>query len=299
MEKPWYEKLLEEIFGMFDTKPKEPKSIIDLVNSNLTVSSIPKFGDKGVDVRTVQRMLNKSGVTQLMSVDGDFGRVTKRAVSVFQKSKNLNGSGVIGPKTLRLLDITVVALKPIKGKPKAPWFWKLKKYEGQSEHNADFNKDMSSYWGKVGLPGFKSIVGSARAWCGLFVAAGLIQAGVSYQKTGARAKDWDKYGTAVEWKLDGFYQGDIVRINSKGDCKSSKGNHVTMANGDCTGRDLMKPAAVFSGYGGNQGNKAKVSNYAVNRICSVRRPSEAFVRSKVTVSINCSNGKTADNESTR
>ena len=293
MEKSWYEKLLEAIFGTVEKEPvKKP-----VAPALVAINFIPLRHHVSSVVTQIQKALKVKGYD--IVVDGDFGPRTELVISRFQKDIGLNGSGALGPITIKRLGFVVVRPKPTKNKPKAPWFWKLKKYEGENESNPEFNKEMSSYWSKVGLPGFKSIVGSPRAWCGLFIAVGLVQAGVSYQKTGARAKDWDKYGMSINWKLDGFYQGAIVRINSRGDCKSSKGNHVTLANGDCTGADLMKPGATFSGFGGNQGNKAKVSTYKVNRICSVKWPSETFVPSKVTLSINCSNGKTADNESTR
>lgn len=261
-----------------------------------TISHIPRYGQQNGAVRQIQNALVAKGYK--IDADGEFGPKTQRAIASYQKGIGLNGSGRLGPKTIKALGF-VIADEPDGFKPKAPWFWKLKKYSGKSEHNKEFNKEISGYWGKVGLPGFKSIVGSKRAWCGVFIVAGLVQVGMVYQKDGAGAKNWDKYGSAVNWKLNGFWQGSIIRINTKGDCSSAKNNHVTMANGDCTGKDLMKPAAVFSGYGGNQGDKAKVSTYAVNKICSVKWPSKTFVPSRVTLSFNCSNGKTADNESTR
>ena len=291
MEKSWYEKLLEAIFGMFDTKKKAPALIPTKV-----INKMPMFNTVGKEVKVLQKALNKNGGTLL--VDGHFGAKTKAAVSSFQKSKGMAGSGKLGPKTLKLLNIKLEKPKLVENK-KAPWFWKLKKYDGEVESNKEFNQEMSSYWGKVGLPGFKSIVGSARAWCGVFIVAGLVQAGMTYQKTGARAKDWDKFGNKIEWRVNGFPQGAIIRINHKFNCNISSSNHVTMANGDCSAKDLLKSGASFSGYGGNQGNTAKVSQYPVKKICSVSWPKEVALPGIVNQSKNCSNGKTDSSESTR
>ena len=157
---------------------------------------------------------------------------------------------------------------------------------------------MSAKWKLVGLD-LGTISKNWAAWCGLFIAVGLSGAGYQWQKTGATAKNWDKFGQKIEWKINGFPQGAIIRINHKMDCKRSSSNHVTMANGDCTAGDLIKSGATFSGYGGNQGNQAKVSTYPVGKICSVSWPKEESLPEKVLKSINCSNGKTNSKESTR
>lgn len=72
-----------------------------------TVSAIPKKGDTGKDVETLQKALNKKGA--VLTVDGDFGSVTLAAVSKFQKENGLEGSGEIGPKTMELLGLRVGA----------------------------------------------------------------------------------------------------------------------------------------------------------------------------------------------
>lgn len=267
------------------------------------ISKIPVFGEKSDDVKTLQKALNATGLVAHLEVDGDFGPLTRASVSRFQYIKGLPGSGIIGPQTIEFLGIAVNQEKD--QKTKAPWFWKLKSYEGKGETDKAFVKEMSFFWKFVGLPGFKTIIGNSFAWCGLFVAVGLVATNVDWQKNGAGAKNWDKFGQAIEWQKNGFPQGAIIRINHKANCGSGSGNHVTLSNGDCSANDLKKENATFSGFGGNQGNKAKVSTYPVKNICAVRWPlksesGEAIpLPGPVLESKNCSNGKTDKKESTR
>ena len=179
-----------------------------------------------------------------------------------------------------------------------PWFKDGKKNEGQNEATPKFNKYASSYWGRVGLPNFKTIIGTSFAWCGLAAAITLINTGHSIPKGAAGAKNWDKLGVAIEWKTNGIPQGAFVRLNHKGQCGSGSGNHITQADGYCTAADLLKSGATFNGYGGNQGNRWKVSTYSVKEICSVRWPSDYKFPSKVTKSVKCTTGKSGS-ESTR
>lgn len=257
------------------------------------ISKIPYKGDRGDDVRALQLALNETGAR--LVVDGDFGPKTAAAVSVVQKANGLYGTGVIGPKTLAILGLQLPAEEPKKSG--IPWFWFLKKYEGQHETNPAFNKEMSSKWSMVGL-NLGTISKNWAAWCGLFIAVGLGGVGYQYQKNGAAARNWGKFGQAIEWRVNGFPQGAIIWLNNAGNCDSSSNNHVTMANGDCTATDLLRSGASFSGYGGNQQNQAKVSNYPVKNICAVRWPLEHSLPEKVEKSVNCSSGP-ASKESTR
>lgn len=204
------------------------------------------------------------------------------------------------------------AEKPIVLVP-PPWLAEAKKYNGKNEADPAFNKFMSSKWSLFGM-NLGTIKENWAAWCGLAAAVALVSVGMPYQKDGSLAKNWDKYGIAVEWKTNGIPQGALVRINHNGDCNSSSGNHITMANGSCAPADIVemkkdangvyqptgkiKSGATFDGYGGNQGNTWKNSTYPVADICAVRWPKEYQAPPKVLVSKNCSS-KHADNESTR
>ncbi len=82
----------------------------------LIISSIPLFGETSKDVATLQTRLTELGFA-LGTIDGIFLYKTKAAVSEFQKSKGLPGTGVIGPKTVAYLGLQVVAQSPVDGQP--------------------------------------------------------------------------------------------------------------------------------------------------------------------------------------
>lgn len=190
--------------------------------------------------------------------------------------------------------------KPEEKKKSPPWYLYAIKFKGRREEESAFNKEMSSKWYLVGLPHFKTIIGSSYAWCGLFVAVALAGVGVDYQKNGAGAKNWAQYGVEINWKQDGIPQGAIVQINHER-CGSSSSNHVALASGDCTAADLLKKDATIDLYGGNQSNTAKVSTYSVKEICAVRWPKDVKDFPKpgpVRMSDNCTS-KSSSKESTR
>ena len=60
-----------------------------------------KRGDKGQEVKRLQRALCG------LSVDGDFGPKTEKAVRDFQKSNGALVDGVVGPQTRSLLKINM------------------------------------------------------------------------------------------------------------------------------------------------------------------------------------------------
>lgn len=72
------------------------------------ILSIPTLGQSNPDVRTIQEQLKVKGYD--VKPDGVFGPKTRKAISDLQKSNGLEGSGIIGPKTLMLLDIQVVTM---------------------------------------------------------------------------------------------------------------------------------------------------------------------------------------------
>jgi N-acetylmuramoyl-L-alanine amidase len=61
-----------------------------------------KSGDNGQEVKDVQFMLIKVNDANL-TVDGDFGPATVKAVKDFQAKYNLGADGIVGPKTLAKL----------------------------------------------------------------------------------------------------------------------------------------------------------------------------------------------------
>lgn len=65
-----------------------------------------KMGDKGVDVKFAQTMLNSKGY-DCGKVDGDFGKKTDAAVKKFQTACKITVDGIIGKETGKLLGFNI------------------------------------------------------------------------------------------------------------------------------------------------------------------------------------------------
>jgi peptidoglycan hydrolase-like protein with peptidoglycan-binding domain len=63
-------------------------------------------GSTGPEVTRLQEFLNARGASPALSVDGDFGENTERAVRAFQRSQRLAEDGVVGPGTRAALSTT-------------------------------------------------------------------------------------------------------------------------------------------------------------------------------------------------
>ncbi len=62
--------------------------------------SILRKGDKGNEVKTVQRLLKAMGYSiGLSGADGEYGAKTEKAVKKFQTKNNLTADGIVGQKT--------------------------------------------------------------------------------------------------------------------------------------------------------------------------------------------------------
>ena len=76
-------------------------------NEQLKKPTIPKTvrkGSKGDVVKEMQSILEKLGYDLgPCGVDGDFGRMTERAVKAFQQDHGLKVDGICGPKTFAAL----------------------------------------------------------------------------------------------------------------------------------------------------------------------------------------------------
>ena len=208
----------------------------------------------------------------------------------------LKVDGVYGPKT-QAAEAKYLGEKPAALKPENPAYREAKKHAGKTEFMAAFRSFLVPFWSKVGLPGYKTLIGTSFAWCGLFIAAMNTETGLSIVKGAAGARNWAKSGVAIDWRANGIPRGAVMHINGNGNCSSGSGNHVTFADGDCTVEDLARLKQV-PGYGGNQGNAVKRSMYPVKNVCAVRWPAEIEKPGPVLQSFNCAGGGSSG-ESTR
>lgn len=72
-----------------------------------TITKIPTFGDADSNVLMVQTKLHEMGFSPGI-LDGIFGGKTRSAISKFQKKIGLTGSGVLGPRTVFSLGLSIV-----------------------------------------------------------------------------------------------------------------------------------------------------------------------------------------------
>lgn len=282
--------LFLKFFKELSDEKKETKVVATTLKKELL-----KYGSKNAElVKYAKKRLLAHGFGGLTLSNGNFLETMELTVKKFQKAKGLTADGVIGPKTWQALEEDVSNYVPPKTKDHMEFF---EKYKGKKETDSVFNKFMSTFWPKFYNP--KTIIGIAAAWCGIFAYATFDSAGYKdLPKNYIAAIAWDGYGHEVNWRQDGIARGAAVRINSSGNCKSSSGNHITMANGDCTAKDLTKSDATIGGAGGNQNNSVKVSIYKMKNVCYVGWPKEKGLPPKVTKSNNCT-GTGSTDESTR
>lgn len=237
--------------------------------------------------------LNDSGPNQ-----GVFGPKMEAAVEDFQEKHNLAATGEVDETTYTQL---VAWAKDADRKPVLPVnpaYNEAKKYAGKSEYDKKFGPWLAGFWSKAGLPGYKTIIGSAFAWCGLFLLAMNTQVGQKYIAGAAGARNWAKYGVEIDYKKNGAPRGAVVHINHGFNCNSASGNHVAFLDGDCTALDMTKKGGTIPLYGGNQSDKVKRSTFSNREICEVRWPAEVELPGKVEKSVDCG-GQSGSSESTR
>lgn len=75
--------------------------LTELRNVTSNINTTLSMGDRGPDVKELQKKLNEHGADLI--VDGDFGYNTYLAVMEFQGSNGLHIDGIVGPKTLGAL----------------------------------------------------------------------------------------------------------------------------------------------------------------------------------------------------
>ena len=272
-----------------DGAPKIKRTLKETTMAKF-IGSIPVFGQTGPDVRIYQTALKALGLKKYDpgTVDGEFGDKTKKASAAFQKSIGLKGSGNPGVKTLKALGLTLS--KPteptpvIPGKPgPVPIYPKPHRFHPRFNVPAPYTHlhpidVLRSVAGEKEVPGTKDNALIAHfhehsgnlgshsdnkndyadevPHCSSALNWAADMSGCR-KTNNALAASWSKYGNK---RTGDFVEvGDVIHIKHPG-------NHVTMANK----RFNKKTAKSFEGFGSNQGNSVKTSNYKVGDIVSVQ-----------------------------
>lgn len=85
----------------------KPDGIVGKITWNALLKEQPEIevltpGANNKKVKLIQQLLQKLGYK--VTVDGDYGKQTRKAVKKFQKKAGLKTDGVVGPKTWRILN---------------------------------------------------------------------------------------------------------------------------------------------------------------------------------------------------
>lgn len=85
-----------------------------------TINSIPHFGDKSEDVKTIQQILAEKGIANL-TIDGIFGNQTLKALKKLQEKEGLVIDGIIGKNTMRVMEVELRKCIDHSGKVTLSW----------------------------------------------------------------------------------------------------------------------------------------------------------------------------------
>lgn len=98
--------------------------IVDTVTAQLlglvAGPALPKLGDRGANVASLQQLLINLGIPVRGGADGIFGPVTQAAVTAFQNSQGLPATGTVDLRTALFLGLIPGATPPTKFDPSAP-----------------------------------------------------------------------------------------------------------------------------------------------------------------------------------
>lgn len=100
-----------------------------------------KKGSSGFEVEALQERLRELGYYG-GNIDGEFGPITERGVTLFQKAKGLKDDGIVGPKTWAALELKEAPQDSSRA-PKRP--------KNYSDVKTIFGDPLSSGWSKANL----------------------------------------------------------------------------------------------------------------------------------------------------
>jgi uncharacterized protein (TIGR02594 family) len=219
---------------------------------------ILKKGDKGPEVRRLQRLLNRAITpSPNLTEDGDFGEKTYRTIVQFQKLHSLKADGVIGPHTWTALGqkiSTAPSRITIPDGPGMPWMEIAIAELGIHEESLPgvHNRRIVEYHNKTSLNASTDEI----PWCSSFVNWVIAKAGFRGTNN-ALAKSWLDWGT----NLTSPRYGAVTVIKKKG---ASTDQATGSSTGFHVGFYINASTAHIRLLGGNQGDAVKYSSFSLN-----------------------------------
>jgi uncharacterized protein (TIGR02594 family) len=198
----------------------------------------------------------------LTTIDGIFGKQTKKNLMAFQRDNSLEEDGKYGPITHEIMRQKIAALpknnepSPVDDGP-TPWMSWLEANVGEKEiwgHKA--NPFITELFRYTSLKNHPLATSDETAWCAALACAALEKNGYSSPHS-ASAKSFDTYGT----KLSEPKYGAILTFRREG----GSGRHVTFYVGTDINGNLLC-------IGGNQSNMLRESLYSPSKLVEIRWP---------------------------
>lgn len=155
-------------------------------------------GAKGAAVSDLKSDLVKLGypLSDKGQHKGVFGPKVDQTVRDFQKNNGLTVDGWAGAKTLAAIDRALAARIPVDSGDYfgARWIGVDLDLLGLSETDPRLVARYEPEWKKVGLPGYRGLAGTARAWCAIRMTKAFRQVGVIVKGLTAGAASFSRWG---------------------------------------------------------------------------------------------------------
>lgn len=233
-------------------------------SSRFTFQILSKGMRNNAEVLRVQTRLKQLGFFKGVA-KGNFLDMTDKAVRAFQRSKQLEVDGIVGPNTWKALGIT--RTDAIEGEP--PWMDYARSQYGITEiqgknHNAKIVKYFAST--QVGKAGDET------AWCSAFVNWCMSQAG--FKGSGnATAYSWLNWGESLSKPEPGAIT--VIKNNTKTPAYAGKWKGNKIYTGYHVGFFVREQAGLTVLLGGNQLGGAKWSKIG-GRVIEAAYPKSTY-----------------------